>query len=171
MSKWPSRWYWEGLRNIVLIGFIIGGIACYFVVMFKRTKLEYEHNIAIVANELSEQHAIRKLDTGSTSSVSKDSAWNFFVLFGGSSSTSESTEKRTIGFYWKDNDGEYRFFQLPFQKVRFVPDDQASVPSVKFRWVGSPTDGNDASEKNIVYAVVTCKPADWPIQDATTAAR
>lgn len=90
----------------------------------------------------------------------------FFMFVGGvSGSTSTSV---SVKFAWQMNDGVYAYSSLPLEKIRVNPDENATTPTIKFRWRGWNYNWapqvQDLMDNYVTYAVITIREKDWPVQ-------
>lgn len=105
-------------------------------------------------------HPLRKMITVDRARARAYSGLFFFSYSG--------TSDRMLTFSWLMNDGTYAISTLHIEEMRVVLDPKATQPSIKFRWVRSgrtPTTPTPQSlmNQNVLYAVVTVRPEDWPI--------
>ncbi len=110
------------------------------------------------------EHKLRKMiqQTGTNSEISG----SFFLCIGdlyGSTKTIVS-----VKFAWEMNDGTYAISSLPLEKIRVKIDENATIPTIKFRWRewnnSTTPQTQELMDNNILYAVITTKSNDWPIQ-------
>ncbi len=108
------------------------------------------------------QHELRKMTT--TTGVRGSSVLSgFFILgTGGVDGKGEMSTDLFVTFAWKGNDGTYIVSTLPVSKFRFAFDEEATKPTVKFRWRPCNYNCDDEKDKLIEYVVLTCKARDWP---------
>ena len=102
-------------------------------------------------------HLLRQI--GERTTTTEHSSATFFLFAG--SYTQDSKEFTTVTFSWLDNQGSYRFYTLPLKSVRIKLDTSIGTPYVRFRWTSS---AYMVDESNILYAVITCNPKDWPVE-------
>lgn len=120
---------------------------------------------------LAGEHSLRKMMPAVESKETKTSG-SFFLIMGGVNS--ETKTSLAVRFAWQLQDGSYAISSLPLEKFRVKLDPQNTAPTIKFRWRSMSRDGmfgyycpsDDLQclmEKGFVsYAIVICKPEDWP---------
>ena len=89
----------------------------------------------------------------------------FIICYGGVEGSTENIE--SVRFAWKMNDGNYAISTLPIEKIRLRIDNKIETPTIKFRWTRTNNLDPDLQamiDLQVIYAVVTVKGSDWPIQ-------
>jgi hypothetical protein len=111
------------------------------------------------------EHLLRKITE--RTDINSVISGSFFLFVGNLNSTTKTTI--AVKFAWKMNDGiYYALSSLPLEKIRVKFDEKAITPTIKFRW--RPWNGNgtaqiqDLMENYVLYAVITAREKDWPIQ-------
>lgn len=110
------------------------------------------------------EHKLRKM----TEHAKTDStvSGGFFLIVG--KFNSSTTTRLLVKFAWEMNDGTYAFSSLPLEKIRVKIDEEVATPTIKFRWrrlVGYRTPQiQELMDDHVVYALVTVKGNDWPVQ-------
>lgn len=91
----------------------------------------------------------------------------FFLIVG---ELNVSTTTRTlVKFAWEMNDGIYALSSLPLEKIRVKLDEEATTPTIKFRWrpwrmKNVTPQIQDLMDLYVLYAVLTVRESDWPVQ-------
>ena len=107
------------------------------------------------------EHRLRKMIGQTEANVSLSGG---FFLFVGDISGRVTTGV-SVKFAWEMNDGTYAISSLPLEKIRIKLDEKATTPTIKFRW--SPSSSKqvqDLMDWNVLYAIITAREADWPVQ-------
>ena len=108
------------------------------------------------------EHKLRKMveRTETNSNISG----GFFLFVGALSGG--TTTSMLVKFAWEMNDGTYALSSLPLEKIRIKLDEDITTPTIKFRWGPSnhPQTLQRLIDSNVLYAVITAKESDWPIQ-------
>lgn len=87
----------------------------------------------------------------------------FFLFIG--AIDGEMKSQTNVKFAWEMNDKTYAISSLPLERFRIKFDESSTVPTIKFRW--NRWDGTDLQalmDRRVVYALITCKKSDWPVQ-------
>jgi len=111
-------------------------------------------------------HKLRKmserLETNSKISGS------FFLIVGELSGS--TTTRLLTKFAWEMNDGTYALSSLPLEKIRVRFDERATTPTIKFQWRprrswrGRIAQVQSLMDDYVLYALVTVREGDWPVQ-------
>ncbi|MBI2640218.1 MAG: hypothetical protein HYW90_05025 [Candidatus Sungbacteria bacterium] len=110
------------------------------------------------------EHKLRKMSerTNTDSSISG----SFFFVVGGFNGS--TTTQVLLKFAWEMNDGTYAISSLPLEKIRVKINEEAATPTIKFRWrryeFRSTPQIQDLMDRYVVYALVTARESDWPVQ-------
>ncbi len=113
---------------------------------------------------LKDEHILRKM--AERTDVNSNISASFFLFVGGFSETTKTTV--SVKFAWKMNDGTYALSSLPLEKIRVKLDESTTTPTIKFRWrpwkLCRTPQVQDLMDDYVLYAVVTVKENDWPVQ-------
>lgn len=103
------------------------------------------------------EHQLHKLGV-----PKEDVVGGYFIFLGGSDEDSGSV---TVKFQWLMNDGVYAVSSLPLEKFRIKIDNSIAEPTIKFRWsLGfQHPDIQYIMNSRIIYALLTIKESDWPV--------
>ncbi len=175
---------------VVLLMFVVLFIGLLLLEKFYPSP-DVPEGITII-NNLERKHDLRKLSSKDVTYSESSSEWSggFFLVVGSASgeSHSKTVTKTMITFAWKNENGEYIVSSLPIDQVRFAFSENLENPTVSFRckqqeakiltkgeysssvWSVKPTDrlemyGDNVNRflnQTLAYAVITCKPSDWP---------
>ena len=91
----------------------------------------------------------------------------FFLIVGGLNGTINTSI--SMKFAWEMNDGTYAISSLPLEKIRVKLDEKVTTPTIKFRWQRWHNSFGTAQvqklmDSYILYAVLTVRESDWPVQ-------
>lgn len=121
----------------------------------------HEQNPSTADPILRGEHLLRKM-VNRTETESRVSAGFFLVVGDVGATTSTSV---SVKFAWKMNDGIYAISSLPLEKIRIQVDEKADVPTMKFRWQRCYTkELQELMNRCVLYALVTAREKDWPVQ-------
>ncbi len=88
-----------------------------------------------------------------------------FFLFVGALNGGTTTNV-SVKFAWEMNDGTYAISSLPIEKIRIKLDEKVATPTIKFRWgpCRNTRRTQHLMDDHVLYAVITAKESDWPVQ-------
>lgn len=139
-------------------------LAGLFLVGCESSPPQYSPDSSWSEAVLKGEHSLRKM-TENTEVNSKISG-SFFFLVGGFDGSTKT--EMSVKFAWQMNDGTYAISSLPLEKIRVKFDEKATMPRIKFRWLrygyNREPQTQDLMDCYVLYAVVTVRESDWPIQ-------
>ena len=108
------------------------------------------------------EHKLRKI--AERTDVNSKISGSFFLFVGGLNGKAETTV--SVKFAWEMNDGTYALSSLPLEKIRVKLDENATTPTIKFRWTRSypNPEVQELMDNYVIYAVISVRESDWPVQ-------
>lgn len=150
-------------RAIIVILFSLFSIGCSESDSKKEPSSKKEEILSPIGKILVGEHRLRRM--AEYMDVNPKISASFFVVMGSISNTTNTIV--SVKFAWEMNDGIYAISSLPLEKIRIKIDEKVLTPTIKFRWslsrVDTPNQIQDLMEKNVIFAVLTLKEDDWPI--------
>lgn len=148
----------DAVPLFVVLGFIgVFALTITFCLLYRNNEAKKVENI------FKGEHKLRKM--AERSEQYSEISGGFFLIAGSLSGKGETIT--TIKFAWEMNEGTYAISSLPLEKIRVKFNNNVEIPTIYFQSESKP-DYYDELQKmlnhSILYAVVTCKESDWPVQ-------
>jgi len=141
-----------GIGLILLVGLFVIGCA------------EQPKRPSQAEHILNGEHRLRKMSE--RREVDSSISGGFFLIIG--ELNASTTTRVSVKFAWEMNDGTYAISSLPLEKIRVKIDKEVATPTIKFRWRRWERHSTPQIQKlmddYIIYALITVKESDWPIQ-------
>jgi len=107
------------------------------------------------------EHVLRKMSPERPQASFQGSAW-FIIGLGAASA--DGTSDYMVNFAWQTNDGTYAISSLPLTSFMIKFDENATTPTVKFRWQSGRSKTVQGAMRLVIYALLTIRESDWPPQ-------